>query len=58
MAISSLYGKSEKRRKIAKREKVKIAKTIKKHAIKRFCIFKKVGNIHTKVHAKYENGSF
>ena len=58
MAISFLYVKSEKRRKIAKNTKVKIAKSITKHVFKRFCIFKKVGNIHTKVHATYENGSF
>ena len=58
MAISFLYVKNVKIRKRAKRGKVKIAKTIKQHAFKRFCIFKKVGNIHTKVHAKYENGSF
>jgi len=28
------------------------------HAFKRFCIFKKVRNIHTKVHAQHENGIF
>ena len=44
--------------KIRKNTKVKIARSIKKHAFKRFWVFKKVGNIHTKVHAKYENGSF
>ena len=47
-----------KNHKVAKNTKVKIAETIKKHAFKRFCIFEKVGNIHTKVHAKYEIGSF